>query len=183
MKTALLVVDVFSDFAHLDGKALLERFVRAHPSLVRALSAARASDTPIIYANDNAGVWDGDRDALISRARRGPAGDLVERLMPSASDCFLLKARYSAFDHTPLRLILEELKIERLLVCGTTTEMCVAQSVIDAREIGLKVTLLRDACAPIDERDETVAIDYLTNITRARTANVADIDWSVAAEA
>jgi nicotinamidase-related amidase len=132
--------------------------------LVSALESARASRTPILYANDNKGVWDGDVRRLIDSARTGPGGALVEALTPRAGDRFIVKPRYSAFDHTPLELILEELKCERLLVVGMTSEGCVAQSAIDARERGLKVTVLPRACATIDEDVERTAFRYLVDV-------------------
>jgi nicotinamidase-related amidase len=56
------------------------------------------------------------------------------------------KPRYSAFDHTPLALLLEELDRERVVLVGLTTEGCIAQSAIDARELGYKVSVVPAAC-------------------------------------
>ena len=50
----------------------------------------------------------------------------------------LLKHRYSAFDHTPLDLLLERLHIDRLVLIGAATEGCIVQTAIDAREHGLE---------------------------------------------
>jgi nicotinamidase-related amidase len=77
------------------------------------------------------------------------------------------RPRYSAFDHTPLDLILRELGIERLLLGGMSTEGCVAQTTIDARELGFKVTVLASACATIDEQVERVALEYLETVAGA----------------
>jgi nicotinamidase-related amidase len=43
--------------------------------------------------------------------------------------------------------------------------MCVAQTAIDARELGYKVTVLADACACVDPRLEAVALEYLEAVT------------------
>jgi nicotinamidase-related amidase len=37
----------------------------------------------------------------------------------------------------------------------------VAQTAIDARELGFKVSVLAQACATVDERLERVALEYL----------------------
>jgi nicotinamidase-related amidase len=79
-----------------------------------------------------------------------------------------VKPRYSAFDLTPLELILGELGITRLLLAGATTEMCVAQTAIAARERELKVTLLLDACAHIDADDARIAVAYLERVVGVR---------------
>ena len=80
----------------------------------------------------------------------------------------MVKPRYSAFDLTPLELIFSSLEIERVILCGTTTEMCVAQTAIAARERGLKVSILVDACAHIDEDNARIALAYLERVVGAQ---------------
>jgi nicotinamidase-related amidase len=167
MKDALLVVDVIQSFDHEDGDALLESFRARHPALVAALEHARRSEIPVIYANDNQGIWDGNALRLVRHAIAGRGGDLVESVAPQEGDRFVVKPRYSAFDHTPLDLILRELEVERILLAGAATEMCVVQTAIDAKEEGLKVTILADACATTDERMEQLAFEYAEKIVGA----------------
>ena len=45
-----------------------------------------------------------------------------------------------------------------------TTEGCVTQSAIDARELGLKVTVVPDACATAKPRVEETAVRYLVDV-------------------
>ena len=168
MRDALLLVDVINAFDHEDGPQLLESFRARHDGLVRALERARRDGVPVVYANDNVGVWDGDTPGLVRRAVEGAGGDLVSAIAPREGDLFVIKPRYSAFDHTPLELLLRELEIERLLLAGTATEMCVAQTAIAARERGFKVSVLVDACATVDGRMEEISLDYLENVVGAR---------------
>lgn len=51
----------------------------------------------------------------------GKGPDVVSALAPVPGDRFLFKARYSAFDHTALDLLLAELECERILLCGAAT--------------------------------------------------------------
>ena len=173
MPDALLIVDVIQDFEHADGDALLASFRARQPAMLKALDDARESGVPVIYANDNYGVWDGDAPRLVQRALEGRGGKLVEAMAPREGDRFVLKPRYSAFDHTPLDLILRELEIERILLAGAATEMCVVQTAIDAKEEGLKVTILADACATTDERMEQLAFEYAERIVGAFVERVA----------
>ena len=168
MKDALLLVDVINDFRHEDGDALLESFRDRHDALVEALGDGRERNLPIVYANDNQGVWDGDVRRLVREAIDGKGGDLVEKVAPREGDRFLVKPRYSAFDHTPLVLLLRELEVERIVLAGTATEMCVVQTAIDAKEEGFKVSILADACATTDERVERLALEYAEKIVGAR---------------
>ena len=167
MRDAFVLVDVVQTFEHEDGERLLELFRARHGGFVAALERARADGLPVIYANDNFGVWDGDAPRLLRQALDGRGGELVEAIAPLEGETFVVKPRYSAFDHTPLELILRELEIERLLLGGMSTEGCVAQSAIGARELGFKVTVLAQACATVDERVEQVACDYLEQVAGA----------------
>jgi nicotinamidase-related amidase len=167
VRDAFVLVDVVQTFEHEDGERLLESFRARHGGFVEALERARADGLPVIYANDNFGVWDGDAPRLLRQALDGRGGELVEAIAPREGETFVVKPRYSAFDHTPLELILRELEIERLLLGGMSTEGCVAQSAIGARELGFKVTVLAQACATVDERVEQVAFDYLQQVAGA----------------
>jgi nicotinamidase-related amidase len=166
IRDVLLVVDVVDTFHHEDGDLLLASFRSRLEPMRGALRTARDNAVPVVYANDNSGVWDGDRNRLIRDAlEQGLGPDAVAALQPRDGDRFLVKPRYSAFDLTPLALILQELEARRLVVIGATTEMCVTQTAIDARERGYLVTVLADACAAIDAELEQVALAYLEAVT------------------
>jgi nicotinamidase-related amidase len=51
---------------------------------------------------------------------------------------------------------------------GSATEMCVAQTAIDARERGFKVSVLADACVPLERANAEIALRYLENVTGTR---------------
>jgi nicotinamidase-related amidase len=168
VRDVLLLVDVMNTFEHADGERLLASFRRRHDGLVRALARAREAEVPVVYANDNVGIWDGDAAEPVQTAVAGPGGELVEAVAPRPGDRFVVKPRYSAFDHTPLELLLRELEAERILLAGMATEMCVVQTAIAARERGFKVSVLVDACAAVDERMEKIALEYAEHVVGAR---------------
>ena len=157
-----------NDFRHEDGEQLLASFRERHSALITALEAARATGIPVIYANDNQGVWDGDGPGQVRKALESLGGELVAAIAPQEGDRFVVKPRYSAFDHTPLDIILRDLEVERILLAGAATEACVVQTAVDAREKGFKVTVLADACATTDERLERIAFEYLEEVVGAR---------------
>lgn len=159
---------------------MLSSFRSRADGLVSVLSAARRAGLPIVYANDDGGRFDGDGRALVERALAGPAGDTVELIRPNEGEALVLKPRYSAFIGTPLELLLRELGARRILLCGTATEMCVAQTAISARELGYQVSVLAPACACVDEEDERLALDYLERIVGCRI--VTDVGGEVAGE-
>jgi nicotinamidase-related amidase len=175
VRNALVVVDVVNLFDHEDGDALLASYRDRLAGFERALARARATGTPVIYVNDSQGRWDSDAPGLVEAALAGPGTDVVRALAPRPGERFVLKPRYSIFDHTPLVILLRELEIERLLLAGGATEMCIVQSAIDAREVGFKVTILADACAAVDEEMERLSLEYAERIVGARLERVEDV--------
>jgi nicotinamidase-related amidase len=168
MRDCLLLVDLFNDFAHEDGDALFACFEERFPRLLELIRTCRAERLPITYANDSYGLFDGERGSIIDRARGGPAGHLVDGISPIGEERFIVKPRYSAFDYTPLALILEELGIERIILAGMSTEGCVAQTAISAREEGFKVSVVAPACCTVDLELEKIALAYLEHVVGAR---------------
>ncbi len=165
---ALLVIDVLDDFRHDDADSLLASFRERGDALAAALESARENGVPVVYVNDDRDRWDADAPALVREAAEGPGGDVVRRLAPREGDAILLKHRYSAFDHTALDLLLEPKSVERVLLVGAATEGCVVQTALDARERGLKATILADACATADEALEQVALRYAADVGGVR---------------
>ncbi len=168
MRDALVVIDLLQRFDHEDGDALLASLRARLPGLVGALDRARAAGMPVLYVNDLDGRWDSNAPALVRDALDGPGGDVLAEVAPREGDRMLLKPRYSIFDHTPLVVLLRELEIERLLLAGAATEMCVVQSAIDARELGFKVSILAGACATTDPELERLAFEYAEHVVGVR---------------
>lgn len=171
---ALLVVDLFNDFEHDDAEALLASFRARGATIVQAIAGAREAGVPVIYVNDDRDRWDSDAPALVREAADGRGGDIIRHALPSAGDRILLKHRYSAFDHTALDLLLESMATTRVMVMGAATEGCVVQTALDAREHGLKASILADACATTDADLEATALRYAEAVGGIRVQRIAE---------
>jgi nicotinamidase-related amidase len=168
VKDALILIDVLSDFRHEDGERLAASFARVQPVLRELIDGRRANGVPVVYANDHFGDWTADRSQIVERAVRGACGDLIEPIAPRSDETLLIKPRYSAFEGTPLRLLLRDLGTERILLAGTALEMCVTQTAIAAREAGFKVSVTVDACASVDDANARIALAYLEHVVGVR---------------
>jgi nicotinamidase-related amidase len=173
LNDVLLVVDVVNTFDHEDGTALLASFRARLPAMVDTLEQARKDELlPVVYVNDAFGDWRGERLSFVQRAiDSGAGGDVVAALGPAPTEAFLFKPRYSAFDQTPLGPLLEDLAIERVILIGAATEGCVVQTAIDGRELRLKVTIVKTACATADGALEKVALAYAAEVGGVRLAS------------
>ena len=124
-----------------------------------------------MYVSDAGGDWRGDRATFVARAlERAPDG--LAELVPADTDAFLYKPGYSAFRETALVSLLRERRVERVLLAGAAAEMCVTQTAIDARGAGLKVTILRDACAHADPELCAISLRYVREIAGGFVADV-----------
>ena len=138
MRDALVVIDVITDFATLTASCCSPR--SASGSLrccgrSRTRGARRAGG----LRQRQPRRLDGRRRRVDRAHDRGGTGTRARRCRRAATgDGFLRKPRYSAFDNTALGIVLEELGVERVLLAGAATEMCIVQSAIDARELGLQ---------------------------------------------
>ena len=164
MRDVLVVLDLFQDFGHQDGEQLLASLSARRDVIARVLDHARRSEVPIVFANDHPGVWDSDAPRIVAHALSGPGGDQLRNLVPQPGERIVLKPRYSAFEHTPLALLLDGIGCERVVLIGMTTEGCVAQSAIDARELGYKVSIVPTACGTTDVHLERIALKYLGEV-------------------
>lgn len=164
MKDVLVVIDVLNDFEHDEGDRLLASFRDRAPGLRDALESARAGGIPVVYVNDRHGSWRSDRAEIIRLGTEGRGGDQVALVAPLDDEPLLFKPRYSGFDHTDLGLLLGGLGAERLLLAGGSTEGCIVQTGIDARELGFKVTILTSACSTADAEREAVALRYAEEV-------------------
>jgi nicotinamidase-related amidase len=170
---ALLVVDVLDDFDHDGAEPLLASLRERGATAARAIAMARDAGVTVIYVNDDRDRWDSDAPALAREAADGPGGEVIRRILPQPGDHILLKHRYSAFDHTALDLLLEATSTERVLIIGAATEGCVVQTALDAREHGLKATILADACATADVDLEETALRYAEQVGGIRVQRMA----------
>jgi nicotinamidase-related amidase len=168
MKDVVLIVDVFDDFDHEDGESLRMSFAQRLPDIVSLLEHARAAAIPVVFANDRHGHWHGDVQRFLHEGGADAAA-----LRPHRDDAFFFKDHYSAFGHTALEVLLRQLEAERIVVAGMTLEGCVTQTAIDARELGLKVTVVEPACPRIDDDAAAIAVEYLRRIVGVRVEAVA----------
>lgn len=167
---ALLVIDVLNDFAHEDAEPLLASYRERRGAMAAAITAARDAGVPVVYVNDDRDRWDSDAPALAREAAAGPGGDVIADLLPRVGDRVVLKHRYSGFDHTALELLLEAESVDRVLLAGAATEGCVVQTALDAREHGLKATILADACATTDPALEELSLHYAEDVGGIRVS-------------
>ena len=130
--------------------------------------AARATNIPIFYAIADHRADGTDTDPLLTDMGHGmipwkdperigrqvPAArhgsweaKVIDEIAPGPSDYLIYKHRWSSFYQTHLELSLRARGIDTLLVSGGATEIGVASTAYAARDLGIHLIIVRDACS------------------------------------
>ena len=125
---------------------------------------------PIIYANDNLGPWRSDAPSLIAHctARTLPGAGLVKRFCPAPTDEIILKPRHSAFYGTPLEPLLDDRRIDTLVITGVSAESCVWMTACDAHTRGFRLVVPADTMAGASRRALRATLTGLKEVLGAR---------------
>lgn len=161
--TALIIIDVINDLEFPGGENVLPWAEKAADKLLPVRDAAHAAEVPVIYANDNYGHWRSNfKDIVRYCTREGARGrDIALKLKPTEDDYFVLKPKHSAFFATSLQPLLEALEIERIVLAGFATNLCVLFTAHDAYMHDYDILALSDCCAAESDDDHNLALDQL----------------------
>lgn len=88
-------------------------------------------------------------------------------LRPRKRDFTILKPRHSAFYATPLNLLLEALKCERLVITGIAADSCVLFSAMDAYLRGYSVWVPQDCIAAESAEGQEGALRQMAKALKA----------------
>lgn len=168
--TALLIIDVINDLEFPGGEKVLPWARKMVDRLCPALKKARDRKLPVVYANDNFGLWRSNfKEVLAHTTRPGARGrDIAQALAPGPDDYFILKPKHSAFFATSLVPLLEFLEIRRVVLAGIATNLCVLYTAHDAQMHEYEITVLSDCCAAESDEDHNWALDQLRRFADVR---------------
>ncbi len=168
-KTGLLFFDMLNVYyrnpkREIKSKALETVMANA----VQLRDAARAASIPIFYAKADHRPDGSDTDPLLTDTdmrlnpwkdperigRQVPAAqhgsweaEVIDEIAPEPSDYLINKHRWSAFFQTHLELSLRARGIDTVLVSGGATEIGVASTAYSARDLGINLIIVKDACS------------------------------------
>jgi biuret amidohydrolase len=170
MKSALIIIDMQRDFLDAGGYAAMagldvSALRKSIPFIQTLLKAARKNKMLVIHTREghrpdlsdcmptklarsrNAGAEIGSAGPLGKLLIRGEYGhDIINELKPIDGEPIVDKPSYGAFYQTDLAQILAVHDIERLYICGVTTEVCVHSTLREAVDRGYDCMLVSDAC-------------------------------------
>lgn len=172
-KSAVIVVDMLNDF--VTGALKCDRGLAIVPNVAKLVDGARANGVPVIFSND-AHIKGVDHELKLwgDHAIAGTKGaEVIPELGPKDGDYVVPKRRYSGFFHTDLELLLDELGVQRVILAGLHTHMCVRHTAADAYCLGYDVAVASDCTDSFTATDYEYGIEYLKSVYGAdvRTAD------------
>lgn len=88
--------------------------------------------------------------------------EILDELKPRGDEITLTKITSSAFLSTRLDLVLRNVGVDTLILCGVITNGCVETTARDARDLGYRVVLAGDACATWTRESHERALRFLS---------------------
>ncbi|KAL7271066.1 hypothetical protein RUND412_006197 [Rhizina undulata] len=185
--TALVVIDMQNDFCspggYLDHQGYPLVPSRAPiPHIASLLTAFRTYSFPIFFTreghradlsdltprelfrsrNNPSGLGIGDPGPMGRLLIRGEKGhDIIPELYPIPGEPIVDKPGRSAFTYTDFELLLKVKGVKNLVICGVTTDVCVATTMREASDRGFDCLLVRNACGATVEKLHTAAGDMM----------------------
>jgi nicotinamidase-related amidase len=129
-KQALLIIDV-QNFYFPGGSRSLVGPVEASLNARKILNRFREVGWPVIYVRHNF----------------EPGGDIHEHVKPLEDEKVISKNQVNSFKDTDLLDHLHKHQIQKLVICGMMTHMCVEAATRAGHDYGFDCSVIQDACA------------------------------------
>lgn len=181
---ALIIIDMQNDF--VGPEAVIP--CKCPEPMIENLCALRAfchaNGIPVIYTQEAHRVshidfgreLDGDEPV---HCLEGSAGwEIISCLAPEEQDYVIMKRRYSGFFQTDLKILLDGLKVDTLIITGAATDVCVRATATDAQQYGYHVLVPRDCVAGTTPMQNDAALEHIRYIL-GRVVTAQEIEKAV----
>jgi nicotinamidase-related amidase len=169
MNNALLVIDIQDSFRINPARWASRNNPKFEENVTELIAAYREAGRPIFFVlhNDSdPGFRPGD-----------PEVRLMSFLDKRDSDPLITKNTRNAFTSTDLEARLDALGIERVAVCGISTEQCCETTTRVAADLGYEVDFVTEATAtfPIGTLSTDAIVERTEAVLRGRFARIATV--------
>ncbi len=166
---ALILIDVINDLDVPGSESLLKYALPMARHIAKLSRKARAAHIPVIYVNDNFGRWRSDFVQLfehcLSKDCKGQP--LAELLRPEADDYFVLKPKHSGFFASSLEILLRYLEVDRLILTGVASNICVLFTANDAYMRDFDLVVPKDCVAANTAQLNRDALHQMESVLKA----------------
>ena len=164
-RTALIIVDMLNDFVRTDGALVVPKAKELLPNQKKILETARKLGFVVLFLADNHMPNDPEFDIWPKHCVQGTYGaEVVDELAPLKSEKVIPKRRYSGFFGTDLDLTLREAAVERIILVGVLTDICVMYTSADASARNYEVIVISDATGTTDSSVQEFTLKHIEKV-------------------
>ena len=158
---AVVTIDLQNDI--LEGGALAcKRIHRILPPLAKLFARARERGVPVIYICDwhepddpELLLWN---DHMLAGTR---GAEIIDQVAPGPQDIVIHKNRFNGFVNTDLQAVLDALHVRTVVMTGWRTDVCVAQTAIEAFYRGYRVVLAEDGVGSTSQAEHASGLSMM----------------------
>lgn len=149
-RPAVLVVDMTTGFVeHPEASTFVPAARACIAPIQQLLAVTRPAGMPTIFTKGSpfrheaeAGAWLRGRGIDVLATSNAPSErEIVADLAPQDGDLVVIKSKHSAFFGTPLNAMLNYLRVDSLIVTGTTTSGCIRATVNDGFALNYRIVV------------------------------------------
>ncbi|AOH86257.1 isochorismatase [Sphingomonas panacis] len=178
-RPALLIIDMINRFDFPQAEQIKPAALAAARTIAALRGAVERAGCPVIFVNDNFGEWHSERSRLIDSAMRD-GNEITGSLTPNDDDYFIIKPQFSGFYATNLPVLLPKLGVNRLILTGIATDICVLFTAADAHMRDYDLWIPEDAVAAETRERGRWALEIMANSMSAETRPTSEVslaDW------
>ncbi len=159
MTEGIIVLDMINDFVY--GSLASKGAKKIIPTLERLLDVAQENGHPIIFCKDNHSSADPEIEVWGKHAMAGDEGSKVIPELSVYEGIEVPKRFYDAFHLTDLHPVLRELSVDKVILTGVSTDICVQHTAAGAFFRGFHIAVVEDCTASMDENTHEDALEYM----------------------
>jgi nicotinamidase-related amidase len=141
MKTGLILVDIQNDYFE-GGRMQLVGMEAASAKANKLLAFFRDSRRPTFHIQHLAA---GEAATFFLPDTKG--AQIHDSVKPQSDDLVIQKHYPNSFRETPLLNALKNAGVERVVICGAMSHMCIDATTRAAADLGFECTVIHDGCA------------------------------------
>lgn len=177
-KSALLIIDMINDFNFTEGQILAVKTKRILAPILKLKSDFYKKELPVIYINDHYNLWQADFEKIIDYCSNETSSEIIKKISPKKNqDYFLIKPKHSAFYGTALHTLLQQLKVESLVLTGIAGNICVLFTANDAYMREYDLIIPEDCVASNSDEDNEYALTMMKNVLKAETNTSTELEF------
>lgn len=174
--TALLIIDMQKAFVEPGAAHCISGALETVPACAEVIRTAREEGSPVFwirrqYLADGSDVeftripaWEAGGRTMAPGSSGINSGEPAEGLLEEPGDYEIIKPRWSAFFQTKLDLMLRRLRVDTVVLIGTTTPNCIRTTCYDAIAMDYRTIVIEKCCSSETEEIQRVNMEDMERI-------------------